>query len=498
MCGMQTTQQDNRYRLRMQFCFVLTLAALLSAGQFALTGSADTITQDEARTALRRAVSFFRSQVSTQGGYLWRYSADLNRREGEGRAGKSTAWVQPPGTPSVGQTYLQAYHRTHEPYLLAAAVETGKALVQGQLQSGGWDYRIEFEPTARTRYAYRLNDKILGKHNVTTLDDNTTQSAVQFLMQLDATLQFTDPQIHSATEFALEQLLRAQYPLGAWPQRYNHFPDPAKFPVLKASYPSSWSRQFPKLDYRTYYTFNDNTIADMITTMFLAARIYEEPRYFAAAERAGDFIIAAQMPMPQPAWAQQYDAKMQPAWARKFEPPAITGGESQGVLRTLLVLFRHTGNSKYLAPVPTALKYLEQSQLRSGQLARFYELQTNRPLYFNRKYELTYDDGDLPTHYGFKVNSQLDSIRRDYEQLLASPNPIGPSNIHKETPIHLTDRLQSAAHEVVKALNQNGAWVEAGHLKYQEQTFPTEPIIDVRTFIRNIDVLSRYLGARRP
>ena len=38
------------------------------------------------------------------------------------------------------------------------------------------------------------------------------------------------------------------------------------------------------------------------------------------AERAGDFILAAQMPEPQPAWAQQYDAAMHPAWARKFEP----------------------------------------------------------------------------------------------------------------------------------------------------------------------------------
>ncbi|MEE3371311.1 MAG: pectate lyase [Planctomycetota bacterium] len=497
MYGTQTTQQDDRYRRRIQTRFALTLTALLSAGHFELTGSADAITRDEARAALRRAVSFFRTQVSTQGGYLWRYSADLKRREGEGRAGIYTAWVQPPGTPSVGQTYLQAYHRTHEPYLLAAAVETGKALVKGQLQSGGWDYRIEFEPTARTRYAYRLDGEILRKRNVTTLDDNTTQSAVQFLIQLDQTLRFKDTQIHAATEFALKQLLRAQYPLGAWPQRYDQFPDPAKFPVLKANYPSSWSRQFPKLDYRTYYTFNDNTIADMITTMFLAARVYEEPRYFAAAERAGDFIIAAQMPAPQPAWAQQYDAKMQPAWARKFEPPAVTGGESQGVLRTLLVLFRHTGNSKYLAPVPTALKYLEQSQLESGQLARFYELQTNRPLYFTRNYELTYDDNDLPTHYGFKVNSQLDSIRQAYEQLLATPNPVVPDPT-SEPPIRLTDRLQSAAHEVVRALNRNGAWIEAGRLKYQEEDSSTEPVIDVRTFIRNIDVLSRYLGARSP
>ena len=196
-------------------------------------------------------------------------------------------------------------------------------------------------------------------------------------------------------------------------------------------------------------------------------------------------------------WAQQYNAKMQPAWARKFEPPAVTGGESQGVLRTLLALFRHTGNSKYLAPIPTALKYLERSQLENGQLARFYELQTNRPLYFNRNYELTYDDSDLPTHYGFKVNSQLDSIRQTYEHLLATPNPVAPDPA-SNPPIRLTERLQRSAHTIVKALNQDGAWIEPGQLKYQKQASPTQSIINVRTFIRNVDILSRYVSAQRP
>ena len=495
MNGTRIAHQNDRCRLRSHIYFASALTTLICASQINVARSADTITQDEARTALRQAVFFFRSQVATEGGYLWQYSADLKRREGEGRAGVHTVWVQPPGTPTVGQAYLRAYHRTHEPYLLDAAMETGVALLQGQLHSGGWDYRIEFEPQARTQYAYRLDGKNRGKRNVTTLDDNTTQSAVQFLMQLDKTLRFENAQIHAGAHFALEQLLRAQYPLGAWPQRYDQFPDPARFPILKANYPSSWSRQFPKLDYRSYYTFNDNTIADMITTMFLAARIYDEPRYSAAAERAGDFIIAAQMPSPQPAWSQQYDATMQPAWARKFEPPAVTGGESQGVMRTLLLLFRHTGKSKYLAPIPDALKYLERSRLKNGQLARFYELQTNRPLYFNRKYELTYDDSDLPTHYGFKVNSQLDSIKQDYERLLTTPNLVDPGPI-TVPPIRLTERLQNTALEVVQALNHDAAWVEPGQLKYQKQTPPTEPVINVRTFIRNIDVLSRFLSAK--
>ncbi len=97
---------------------------------------------------------------------------------------------------------------------------------------------------------------------------------------------------------------------------------------------------------------------------------------------------------------------MQPAWARKFEPPSVTGGESQGVMRILLRLYAETGDKKYLEPIPRALDYLRRSRLSDGRLARFYELKTNKPLYFTKQYELTYSDADMPTHYGFQGRRQ--------------------------------------------------------------------------------------------
>ena len=54
-----------------------------------------------------------------------------------------------------------------------------------------------------------------------------------------------------------------------------------------------------------------------LSTLFEAADIYGESRFTDAAKRGGDFLILAQLPDPQPAWAQQYNAQMQPAWARK-------------------------------------------------------------------------------------------------------------------------------------------------------------------------------------
>ena len=67
-----------------------------------------------------------------------------------------------------------------------------------------------------------------------------------------------------------------------------------------------------------------------------ADRIYARDDCREAAIKTGDFFRRAQMPDPQPGWAQQYNAVMQPVWARKFEPPSITGGESLSVMRTLL------------------------------------------------------------------------------------------------------------------------------------------------------------------
>ena len=56
----------------------------------------------QAAAGLKRATETFRKEVGVQGGYLYRYRDDLARREGEGKATATQAWVQPPGTPTVG------------------------------------------------------------------------------------------------------------------------------------------------------------------------------------------------------------------------------------------------------------------------------------------------------------------------------------------------------------------------------------------------------------
>ncbi|HUW62648.1 MAG TPA: exo-alpha-sialidase [Candidatus Bathyarchaeia archaeon] len=446
----------------------------------------------DAEKGLRRATGFFREHVSTHGGYLWRYSADLNRREGEGRATDTMAWVQPPGTPAVGMAFLDAFQLTGDRYYLDAAVETAQALVKGQLESGGWAYYVEFDPEKRKQYAYRSEGRTNG-HNTTTLDDNTTQAALRLLILVDLALEFKESVIHEAAGYGLDALLKAQYPNGAWPQRYSRFPDPVQYPVKAAEYPESWSRIYVKYDFARYYTLNDNTLADAIALMWLAGKTYSDDRYCAAAMRAGEFILLAQMPDPQPAWAQQYDFEMHPAWARKFEPPAITGGESQAVLRMLLDFYGRTKDARYLDSVGRALEYFKKSRLPDGQLARFYELQTNTPLYFTKAYEMTYSDDDTPTHYGFKTSWRLDTVEADYRA--AREGLPRPSRRHAaDSPTRPRSVPAEEAKAVIGALDARGAWVEQGRLRYHGEDDPAREVIDSQTFIHNVETLASFIA----
>lgn len=458
--------------------------------------------RQQAADAMDKAIRFYHGSVASHGGYLYKYSEDLTKREGEGVADVDTVWVQPPGTPAVGMAYLEAWERTKSPALLAAAKDAGLCLANGQLRSGGWTGWIHFEPTLRKKFDYRVDPapKAGSKtpFNVSTFDDDKTQSAVRFLSRLDRALEFKEPKIHEAATVALDAILKAQFPNGAWAQGWETFPDPAKHPIKPASFPEEWPRKYPGGAYWWWYTFNDNNVQDTINTLLLAAEVYQGPRYRDSAIRAGKFILLAQLPDPQPAWAQQYNFEMHPVWARKFEPPAVTGSESQGNLEALLRLYVETGDKAFLAPFPKALDYLRKSQLPDGKLARFYELKTNKPLYMTKAYELTYDDSDVPTHYGFKVSSKLDSIQKRYEDVLKlTPEKLAVRRVKKPETLTVTPVLEAMVKDVIAGLDDRGAWVVDGTLKYHKKD-STKRVIESATLIRNLEILSRYLEATRP
>jgi PelA/Pel-15E family pectate lyase len=451
--------------------------------------------------ALKKAATFYAQNCSNSGGYAWRHSRDLRLSEGEGETSKTSCWVQPPGTPSVGDALLDVYEVTGDQQYLAAAKAAANVLVRGQRHSGGWYYSVELDPAKRTGEGYRDNPNHRppksGRDlkNLTMLDDDTSPAAVRFLMRLDKSTGFKDPALKNTIAYALKSILLSQYPVGAFTHNYDRFPtgyDAKEYPVLKATYPATWSRTWPN-DWTGHYHLNDNISGNVLATMLLAHEVYGDERYLAAAKRCGDFFLLAQMPDPQPAWGQQYDVKMQPVWERKFEPPAISGLESQYALESLLLLYRKTGDAKYLEPFPKALAYLKKSRLKDGRLARFYEFRTNKPLCFiveGKVYNLSYDFSQAPDHYGFIVESRLDRIEAEYNRLKNG----GDRN---ELPAH--ERLQPTAVEVkaiIASMDPRGAWIDARSMKGFKKASP-EGVIQSETFIKNTSTLCHYLRATK-
>ena len=493
-----------------------TAIVLASCLLFPLSASrAKEPTVEEVNRTLRKASDFFVGKVANQGGFHREYSEDLSfGHSGKNSKGSSQFSMASGNTPLVGLAFLSVWGATKDRYYLDAARSVGGALVKGQLCSGGWDYSVELDPEKRKEYRYRADgvceatDTGNGPYRYTNLDNNTTSSALRFLMRLDRALAFKDAEIHSAARFGLNSMVRAQHPNGAWPQRWETFPNPEEYPIRRASYPSSWPKAWPGKIYYAYYTINDEGIGNMIDVLLEAARIYDDAGYLAAAEKGGGFLILAQMPDPQPAWAQQYNMNMHPVWARVFEPPAVAGRESIAAMRSLILLYRETGNEKYLEPIPRALAYLERSTfMRNGRrvLARFNELETNRPLYITNGsrmskgahfgtpidgYEVSYSDKDIVTHYGLLGNaSALDQIK---QELAAARNADPesrkrPAKLEGLRPGYGLPRQKVAAEELairartlVDSLDSRGAWVVDGKMVGPNRIFyfrPARPMI---------------------
>jgi hypothetical protein len=440
----------------------------------------DKVVIEQTTAAMQKAVARFVEKASTRGGYVYQVSIDGKQRFGEGAATPTEIWVQPPGTPSVGLALLRAHQATGDAKMLGYADQAAEAIMFGQLESGGWADRIDFDPKGKRADHYRHGKGNAKGRNYSTLDDNKTQAALRFLIEMDKHYAGKNAAIHEAVVYALDNLLLAQFPSGAFPQGWNKPVE--SYPVVKASFPDyDWRTEGRIKEYWDYPTLNDGLAGTVSATLWLAYETYKDEPYKDALLKLGDFLILAQLPEPQPAWAQQYNHSLIPMWARKFEPPAVVGTESEDVLQTLLFITEKTGQRRFLKPIPAAIAWLKRSRLPDGQIARFYELKTNKPLYMVRDaYTLTYDDSDLPTHYGFKTDPKTDKIEARYEKVFAQ-TPLRESVSSLRT-------LQKDALKIIAELDDYGQWVT----EKQGVQF-----LDSAVFSKNLSRLSAYLTAAK-
>lgn len=498
---------DHRPRFPGTLVSLAIALAALTAASFA--HAADAALAKDARAAMEKATAFMRS-ISTEGGYLWRYSPDLKERAGENVASETQIWIQSPGTPAMGMTFLRAYEATGDARYLEAARAAAMALVTGQLESGGWDYLIEFDPKLSANW-HRRSDvgKISAadaarRKNISTYDDDNTQGALRFLLAIaDVTKNANDPRdarIRDARDYGLAKLLTAQRPNGGWPQRFNGVaPDPKEYPVQKAQFPKDYPRQHPNVNYMGHFTLNDNTHRDCVMTLLDAAKRLNKPEFRAAALKGGDFLLLAQLPEPQPAWAQQYSPKLEPAWARAFEPPCVVSNESIGVMRLLVDLYVETGDQKFMEPLPRAIAWFKRSEIAPGTWARMYEIGTNTPIYGDRDGKIKYRVEDLSperqTGYSWKGNYGMTAFESYYDEVKKSGRDAALAKKKAADAAPRTGKrgggqasgLEARARAAIESLDAQGRWLAGGR--------KGGTAIRTEAFIGNMHALADYVAS---
>ena len=134
---------------------MLALIAASSVGGTSSASGSQPRPQEPDRAAIlatmKRATTFMVDKVAHKGGYVWSYLPDMSRRWGEMEATPTMIWIQPPGTPSMGHLYLDAYHATGDEYYYRAAEQVAGAARLAQHPSGGWNYIADFAGEASLR-----------------------------------------------------------------------------------------------------------------------------------------------------------------------------------------------------------------------------------------------------------------------------------------------------------------------------------------------------------
>jgi PelA/Pel-15E family pectate lyase len=273
-----------------------------------------------------------------------------------------------------------------------------------QKNNGGWAKNYDMQAILTDEQ----KDAVLKAKNETntTFDNGATHSQVEYLAKVYS---FTKIEKYKeACIKGIEFILNAQYPNGGFPQFY---PDTN--------------------GYRKHITFNDGA---MMGVMNLLQKIAEnEPEFAfidssirervkAAFENGIDCILNCQIEQGGilTAWCQQHDhTNFEPQGARAYELPSITNGESVGIVKFLMRI--ENPDKRIINSVQSAVRWFEKSKIYGIKLkwieaphteykhhstsydvvvvedldappiwARFYELETLRPLFSNRDGKAVY------------------------------------------------------------------------------------------------------------
>jgi PelA/Pel-15E family pectate lyase len=390
----------------------------------------------ESRQAMLRATQFMVDRVSTNGGYLRLYLPDFSRRWAEQEAYPSQIQLTYGKTPEMGHMFLDAYATTGDEYYYQAAEKVARALIWGQLKEGGWDYIVDFAGTSSLKEWYRTIgknawgwDEYNHYYGTPTFKNGVTVESARFLLRIY--LEKLDPEMKPALDKAIVFILESQYPLGGWPQRY---PTRNQF-----AYGNN-------RDYTSFYIFNDELTWENIEFLIQCYVTLGEDRLLDPIRRGMNFSLITQQGNPQAGWAEQYDMELKPAHGRKYEPAALMPLQTYRQVVQLMKCYRYTGDRKFIARIPDAIKWLEDSRLPADKTvggkythAVFMEVGTNKPLYAHRKgngftdgkYWVDYNDDNPLLHYGAKLKLNIDFLKEEYQKM----DKMTPEEATKDSPL---------------------------------------------------------------
>ncbi|MCE5248905.1 pectate lyase [bacterium] len=469
------------------FCSMLQAAMLVTADSYAAPN------ETNALDTMKKATDFMMKTVSYRGGFVWKYREDLSEQWGEVPARRTQIWVQG-ATNGVGEMLIDAYTVTGGRDYLEYAKKVADALIWGQHPEGGWHYFIDFDMPGIRKWYDEVASKCWGweeyyhYYGNCTFDDDTTTSSIRFLMKLYIVT--LDPAYYEPLLKALNFVLEAQFPNGAWPQRY-----PLMYEYVKNGKP----------DYTSFYTFNDGVMFNNIMVLLDAYEQLGDERYYEAARRGMDFYIVSQYARPQAGWSSQHSHDMKPTYARTYEPEGVWSTSTLNNINALETFYKITGDRRYLNPIPAAVEWLESAILNTDPSknythARVYELGTNKPLYTHRSgtgienghYYQDHEFGNFICHYGQIATIDVKAIQKEYDRVCGLTPENARAEFEQSGKNNRTapDADSAAIETLIKSLDKRGAWITDMRISNY-----SDPCADGRagTIVRGIET-GVYIG----
>ena len=295
------------------------------------------------------------------------------------------------------------------------------AMLSFQTPSGGWSKAVDYTSGPR-RKGMQWTSQNEPFHYAATIDNRATTEQIAFLNQIFAATKRAD--VKTAIQRGLDYLFSAQYPSGGWPQTYP----------LEGGYHDA-------------ITFNDNANVHVLEVLSDASNAPQwswldgarRQKAAAALERAIECLLRAQYVQngTKTVWGAQHDPiTLQPVAARLKEPASLSGGESVEIARFLMK--QPVQSKPVVEAIEAALKWFERvkiTNLKAVEIdgkttyqtqttpqpplwARFYDLQTNKPIFAGAQDGVIYDSyAGMAAHntfnYDFFVDKPRDLLLKD-------------------------------------------------------------------------------------